>query len=300
MEQPRIERMLRLMKLMSGNTNYTIGELAKKLGITYRSVYRYIDTFESSGFVVDKVRKNVYKLGKMPKGLVELDKLIYFSEEEAYIVNSLINGLDTTNALKTDLHRKLTAVFQCTSIGDYFVDKNCAANIEMLGQAIREKKKVILKNYESGNSKQIADRLIEPYEFTTNYIDIWGYDIEKGENKVFKISRIDWVCVLDDEWSKESLHQKARTDCFRMSGNESYHVKLELTIKAKSLMTEEYPLSEKFITKKSGRWIFEGDVCKLESVGRFVIGLADQIKVLEGDELKDYITNFTNQFLKHS
>lgn len=300
MEQPRIERMLRLMKLMSGNTNYTIGELAKKLGITYRSVYRYIDTFENSGFVVDKVRKNVYKLGKMPKGLVELDKLIYFSEEEAYIVNSLINGLDTTNALKTDLHRKLTAVFQCTSIGDYFVDKNCAANIEMLGQAIREKKKVILKNYESGNSKQIADRLIEPYEFTTNYIDIWGYDIEKDENKVFKISRIDWVCVLDDEWSKESLHQKARTDCFRMSGNESYHVKLELTIKAKSLMTEEYPLSEKFITKKSGRWIFEGDVCKLESVGRFVIGLADQIKVLEGDELKDYITNFTNQFLKHS
>ena len=288
------------MKLMSGNTNYTIGELAKKLGITYRSVYRYIDTFENSGFVVDKVRKNVYKLGKMPKGLVELDKLIYFSEEEAYIVNSLINGLDTTNALKTDLHRKLTAVFQCTSIGDYFVDKNCAANIEMLGQAIREKKKVILKNYESGNSKQIADRLIEPYEFTTNYIDIWGYDIEKDENKVFKISRIDWVCVLDDEWSKESLHQKARTDCFRMSGNESYHVKLELTIKAKSLMTEEYPLSEKFITKKSGRWIFEGDVCKLESVGRFVIGLADQIKVLEGDELKDYITNFTNQFLKHS
>ena len=166
MEQPRIERMLRLMKLMSGNTNYTIGELAKKLGITYRSVYRYIDTFENSGFVVDKVRKNVYKLGKMPKGLVELDKLIYFSEEEAYIVNSLINGLDATNALKADLHKKLTAVFQCTSIGDYIEDKNCAANIEMLGQAIREKKKVILKNYESGNSKQVADRLIEPYEFT--------------------------------------------------------------------------------------------------------------------------------------
>ena len=55
------------MKLMSGNTNYTIGELAKKLGITYRSVYRYIDTFENSGFVVDKVRKNVYKLGQKVK-----------------------------------------------------------------------------------------------------------------------------------------------------------------------------------------------------------------------------------------
>lgn len=297
MEQPRIERMLRLMKMMSGNTNYTIGELAKKLGITYRSVYRYIDTFKESGFVVDKLRKNVYKLGKMPKGLVEMDKLIYFTEEEAYIVNSLINRLDTTNVLKADLHRKLTAVFQCTSIADYFEDKNCAANIEMLGQAIREKKKVILKNYESGNSRRIADRVIEPYEFTTNYIDIWGFDIEKGENKVFKISRIDWVCILDDEWTKEAMHQKAKTDCFRMSGNENYHVKLELSIKAKSLLTEEYPLSEKHITKKSGRWIFEANVCRLEGVGRFVIGLADQIKVLEGQELKDYIANFVKSHL---
>jgi predicted DNA-binding transcriptional regulator YafY len=246
---------------------------------------------------VDKLRKNVYKLGKMPKGLVEMDKLIYFTEEEAYIVNSLINRLDTTNALKADLHRKLTAVFQCTSIADYFEDKNCAANIEMLGQAIREKKKVILKNYESGNSRRIADRVIEPYEFTTNYIDIWGFDIEKGENKVFKISRIDWVCILDDEWTKEAMHQKAKTDCFRMSGNENYHVKLELSIKAKSLLTEEYPLSEKHITKKSGRWIFEANVCRLEGVGRFVIGLADQIKVLEGQELKDYIANFVKSHL---
>ena len=62
-------------------------------------------------------------------------------------------------------------------------------------------------------------------------------------------------------------------------------------------MTEEYPLSEKFITKKSGRWIFETDVCKLEGVGRFVIGLADQIKILEGQELFQYIYNFTKDNL---
>ena len=284
--------MLRLMKLMSGNTNYTIGELAKKLGITYRSVYRYIDTFENSGFVVDKVRKNVYKLGKMPKGLVELDKLIYFSEEEAYIVNSLINGLDATNALKADLHKKLTAVFQCTSIGDYIDDKNCAANIEMLGQAIREKKKVILKNYESGNSKLVADRLIEPYEFTTNYIDIWGYDIEKGENKVFKISRIGKVKETNDIWVNEDRHQKSKTDCFRISGYEQTHIKLELSMMAKNLLIEEYPLASKYVTYDGKYWWFKGNVKDLAGVGRFVIGLADQIQVIDSDALSRYIDNF--------
>ena len=35
MDQPKIERMLRLMKMMAGNRNYTIDELAEKLGPEY-------------------------------------------------------------------------------------------------------------------------------------------------------------------------------------------------------------------------------------------------------------------------
>ena len=68
MDQPKIERLLRLMKMMAGNRNYTIDELAESLGISYRSVYRYIETFKDSGFVVEKLHSNVYRLGKMPKG----------------------------------------------------------------------------------------------------------------------------------------------------------------------------------------------------------------------------------------
>ena len=52
MDQPNIERMLRLMKMMSDNTNYTIEELASKLEMSYRSVYRYIDTFKASGSLI--------------------------------------------------------------------------------------------------------------------------------------------------------------------------------------------------------------------------------------------------------
>ena len=97
MDQPKIERLLRLMKMMSGNVNYTIDELAEKLGTSYRSIYRYIDTFKESGFVVEKVHSNVYKLGKMPRSYVDLKNLIYFSEEEAYVVNKRRNWQSTSN-----------------------------------------------------------------------------------------------------------------------------------------------------------------------------------------------------------
>ena len=297
MDQPKIERMLRLMKMMSGNDNYTITELSKKLDMSYRTVYRYIDTFKASGFVVNKVRTNVYKIGKMPRSHVDMKNLIYFSEEEAYIINDMINGLHNTNQLKSGLMKKLSAIYSCTSIANYVHSEETSANIKNLGQAIREKKKVILKAYESANSQEVSDRFIEPFEFTTNCIDIWGYDIEKCENRVFKISRIGKVCLLQDSWSNEEIHQTSKTDCFRISGFTQTPIKLELSLMAKNLLIEEYPLAEIDLRHEDDKWILETNVSGMEGVGRFVIGLASDVRVIDSPELKAYIKTFVSNHL---
>ena len=297
MDQPKIERMLRLMKMMSGNTNYTIEELASKLGMSYRSVYRYIDTFKASGFVIEKLQKNVYKVGKMPRSHVDMSKLIYFSEEEAYLVNSMIDGLHPTNQLKIDLKKKLSAIYSCTSIANYVHSEDTASNIQELEKAVREKKKVILKAYESANSKGVSDRFVEPFEFTTNCIDIWGYDLEKKECRVFKISRISSVVVLEDYWTNEDKHQKSKTDCFRMSSFEQTPVKLELSIRAKNLLLEEYPLAQADLKEIDGKWILDTMVSNMAGVGRFVIGLADEVKIIDSPALVEYIKDFVNNYL---
>ncbi len=300
MDQPKIERMLRLMKMMSGNTNYTIDELASKLGMSYRSVYRYIDTFKASGFVIEKLQKNVYKVGKMPRSHVDMSKLIYFSEEEAYLVNSMIDGLHPTNQLKIDLKRKLSAIYSCTSIANYVHSEDSVSNIQELERAVREKKKVILKAYESANSKGVSDRFVEPFEFTTNCIDIWGYDLEKKECRVFKISRIGSVVVLEDYWTNEEKHQKSKTDCFRMSSFDQTPVKLELSIRAKNLLLEEYPLAQADLKEVGGKWILETMVSNMAGVGRFVIGLADEVTIIDSPALVEYIRTFVNNYLKEN
>lgn len=297
MDQPKIERMLRLMKMMAGNRNYTIDELAEKLGTSYRSIYRYIDTFKDCGFVVNKVRSNVYKLGKLPKSYVELKNLIYFSEEEAYVVNGLINSLDATNMLKANLKKKLSAVYDSTSIVKYVQKSEVAEHIEQLGEAIRTKKKVILKAYESAHSQEVADRFIEPFELTTNCIDVWGFDLEKQENRVFKISRIGKVCLLQDSWSNEESHQTSKTDCFRISGFTQTPIKLELSLMAKNLLIEEYPLAEIDLRHEDDKWILETNVSGMEGVGRFVIGLASDVRVIDSPELKTYIKTFVSNHL---
>lgn len=297
MEQSKIERLLRLIMLMAGKTDYTVEEIAERLRISSRSVYRYIDTLRACRFVIDKRRSNLYKLVKIPGISVDLNKLIYFSEEEAYIINSLINTLEGSNSIKANLHKKLSAIYSLTSLAEVTMSKEIAKCIECLGKAIREHKTVILKSYESANSHTISDRIVEPFAFTTNYIDIWAFDLDKRENRIYKISRIDSVEILDESWKNESLHTKATTDCFRMSGDISIPVQMELSLRAKNLLVEEYPLADNALSQSGESWIFKTDVRDLAGVGRFVIGLAGEIRIIDSPQLEQYVREYTERHL---
>ena len=298
MDQPKMERLLRLMKLMSGNVNYTIAELSRKLDMSPRTIYRYIDTFKAAGFSVTKLHGDVYKLGKMPKNTVDLDKLIYFSEEEAYLVNSLIDALAPTNSLKANLKDKLSAIYSQTSIADYVDRKSNAARVEALGEAVKEKKKVYLKGYESGNSHTVRDRYIEPFGFTTDYIDVWGYDLEDGKNKIFKISRIKDVEVTEEDWTEESGHEKMGMDVFRMNGKTPVHIKLQLTMMAKNLLLEEFPLAEKHLRRKDNSWLLDTDICNYAGACRFYVGLAKEIRIIDSPEFEEYVDNYLKEISK--
>ena len=58
-----MERLLRLMQYLSSNVNYSIDELSEKLGISVRSLYRYLDSFKAAGFAVQRISEGVYRMG---------------------------------------------------------------------------------------------------------------------------------------------------------------------------------------------------------------------------------------------
>lgn len=297
MDQPKIERLLRLLRLLAGNRNYTIEELAEKLDMSYRTIYRYIDTFKESGFAVVKLYGNVYKLGKLPKKAADFEKLVYFSPEEAYIVNSLIDSLDQTNSLKVGLKRKLAAIYDSTNMVEYVCKGGISDNVRALSEAIGNKQKVRLLNYESAHSDTVSDRVVEPFAFSTNLIDVWAYDLHDLHNKVFKIARIGSVETLDEDWEFEGSHRRQSTDVFRMSGKSARTVKLRLSIRAKNILIEEYPLAARDIRKENGYWVLETGVYDYAGVCRFYLGLADEIRILESEEFREYVRKYTRKYV---
>lgn len=297
MDQPKFERMLRLMKMMSGNINYTIDELSERLEMSQRTIYRYIDTFKSAGFAVTRIYTNTYKIEKAPKVLPDFDQLLYFSEEESYLINSLIDALSPTNSLKKGIKEKLAVVYSQTAIADYVDKRSNAMHVQELTRAAEEKMKVVLKDYESGNSHTIRDRLVEPYGFTSDYIDVCAFDLEDGRNKTFKIDRIGSVEVLDRPWTEEKSHRRQKMDIFRMSGQVISHLKWQMTVKAKNLLIEEYPLAAKEIKGKGNDWILDTDICNWAGACRFYVGLATEIKVIDSPEFEKYVKDYVNSCL---
>ena len=294
MEQPKIEKIFNLIRMMSGKKTFTVGELAEKMATSYRSIYRYIDTFRSAGFVVEKIQGSTYRIVKMPSSFKNFDKLVYFTEEEAAVINSLIENLEETNSFKTTLRKKLSAIYDRTDILNATPKHPTAIKLFALNDAMHKKKRVVLKSYESAHSGTVLDRTVEPYRYTEGCMAIWAYDVENKDCRIFKVSRIGKVQITDIDWQNESEHRDGFVDAFRMAGTERYHVRLELSLRAKNLLAEEFPLAVKDIRMENDKWIYEGDVTHMAGIGRFVIGLIRDIRILESDELRSYISEYVS------
>ena len=283
MDQPKIERVLRLMRLMSGVRHYTIEELAEALDTSSRSIYRYIDTFREVGYVVTK-ENGVPRLLSMDK-YEDIAELVHFTEEEAYVVDRLLDALDNGNVLKQSLKRKLAAVANSAAVVDCVVNGRVAENVHAVIGAIENKRQVKLMGYASSHSGAVRDRWVEPFEFTTDYNQIWCYDLEDERNKLFKTSRIGTVVVLDEAWVAADRHQRGFVDVFRSSGPKINRVAVELDVRARNFIVECFPLAELYMRKVEDElWVLETDVCGLDNVKGFVM-MTEGARLVSSEEL---------------
>ncbi|MEA5081088.1 MAG: WYL domain-containing protein [Dysgonamonadaceae bacterium] len=289
MDQPKIERMHRLIKMLTANNSLTVEEIADRLSISPRSVYRYVDTLREAGFVVKKVNGFI-KLDKSSPYFKDISELIHFTKEEAFILKSAIESIDDNNFLKQNLKKKLYTVYDYKILAETIVNSKISRSVKSLVQAIEEKQCVILKNYYSSHGNDIRDRKVEPFAFTTNYEQVWCYCFEENENKLFRLSRIGGVELLLQQWEHESAHKMGYMDVFRMHSNNKVKIKLKLGIRSANLLTEEFPLASKELKKLSNnKWLLDTEVCSFEGVGRFVIGLIEDIEIIDSTEFKTYL-----------
>jgi predicted DNA-binding transcriptional regulator YafY len=177
--------------------------------------------------------------------------------------------------------------------------KEDAANVAALMDAIESKRQVVLHGYSSSSSGEIKDRVVEPFAFAAGQKTVWCYEVATKANKVFKVDRISNVEIKADRWEYETHHRQGKMDIFRMTGDTPTPIKLQLTLLAKNVLVEEYPEAQKDLipTNDDDRWILETEVYKMEGVGRFYMGLAGEIDIIEAKGLKDYAIKYSKEHI---
>ena len=290
MELHKFERQLRLMMMLTQNRNYTLEELGERLDMSTRNVYRYVEAFKMAGFVVRKKGK-YYSLDKSSPYFKDITSLVHFTEEEAYILKRAIESVDGNTMLKQDLKRKLYKVYDYDILSEIVVRNGIADNVHFLYEAIKQKKQVYFRQYKSSNSHVVKDRLVEPFAFTANNNEIWCYEPTSGRNKLFKVSRISKVEMTETPWQAEAEHREGYIDVFHNSSDRRLPVTLRLGMAAANLLVEEFPLAEKYMTEEEdGHWIFSVEVCRYEGVGRFVLGLYEDIEIIDSPAFKEFLS----------
>ena len=190
-------------------------------------------------------------------------------------------------------------------------DKKLTASLDQdsrklldLQKAIKEKKVAHLKNYSSQSG--IRDRKVEVYQLLPERNAVIGYDLEKKQIREFKTTRFKDVEISREKWKNENKHKRLTVDVFDMLENPNHQptrIILKLKRLAYNLLLEEYSSAEKFVGKNSEAdaleypYVLDTTINKIEGVGRFYLGLAREIQIVEGECLRTYARDYVKSII---
>lgn len=289
MRHDHLKRELDLLLMLTQNRSYTVEQICSKLGISRRSLYYFFDFLRFAGFTVEKYG-SYYSVSRDSAFFHKLLELIQFTDDEAILIRNLIEAKEMKTMRERALLQKLEKFYDFKIYEDEKLHARTMHCMQRIHDAIKMHRMVKIVGYSSPSSHSVKDRIVEPFLFFNNNMDVRCYELSSGKNKTFRVSRMQDVEVLYDDWAHEKEHRKVFTDLFMFSGDVRMEITLILGQLSHNLMLEEYPDSVSGMTEQTdGRWLFRTEVCSYLGIGRFVLGLYDDVEVLGDDGFKSYV-----------
>lgn len=284
--QNRIFRVFRLINYLKAGPPKSISGIERFLATSGRTVYRYIDMLEELGFTVEKD-------GNGRLFIPGPEETVPFTPQEARFLKQLV--LSAANGHKL-AHGVLDKIKQSHDIeigAESLFRVHLSKIVELISQAIMERKQLLIKGYHSANSESIRDRLVEPMCFTDNYTSLSAFEVKTKENKFFNIERMTGVEVLAKPMKYESDHRFHAPDCFGFQGKTlNKEIEFTITMKAYLLLKEEFPMAAAFAKPLSGskRYHFKARVQSFKAPARFVLGFQEEADLIGSKEFIRYVS----------
>ena len=199
-------RLFKILYYLLKNGTTPVKELAEIFEVSTRTIHRDIDSLSSAGIPICTSRGRhggVYIMNNFI-----LDKSVFSAEEKDQILTAINDFSFILYEDANDLLNKLSAIFNTNArnwievdLSNWRYNKPSQDIFNSIKFAILDKKIISFEYYSKGNSTY---RKIEPIKllFKSYNWYIYGFCLFRNDYRLFKLSRINHLEVLDDKFER--------------------------------------------------------------------------------------------------
>lgn len=289
----KINRLMEITILLLNRKTVTAGELAERFGVSTRTIYRDVEVLSSAGVPVYMSKGNGGGISLLED--YALNKAMLSNQES----ESLLLALKTMQATKypevDTVLENVSAIFKNAANTDWvtidFAGWSSFPNERNKFSDIKNaifKNKIIEFDYINANGEK-SHRMIEPERFYFN-VHTWyltAFCLNKRERRVFRLSRIKNVKVLDQIFEKRSISPAQEQ---QIQGYSKPFVKLKLRFSPQVLhrLYDEFDDSL-FTYDEDGNVIVDVAFPEDEWVYGFILSFGSYVEVLEPVHIKEIV-----------
>lgn len=265
-----------MIYILLNHERLTAEELARRLAVSVRTIYRYIDTLSTAGIPIYVVRGRNGGVSLLPG--FKVSKALVNEKEQIDILTSLKNMRDFDSQDDQALD-KLSAVFQQTPVDWLKIDPTIWHKSDTQTKILAQLRTAILNkqfvSFEYLNAKnELFNREVYPLQVVFKNVAwyLTGYSLERQAVRTFKLTRMSELKIAQNQHSEVKVQPWLAEQKLQSQQVKQVRVTLLFARRLKYRVFEEFS---------------EADITQIESGDYEVI-----TNLNEGDWLITYLLSF--------
>lgn len=294
----QINRLFEIVYILLERKNVTAKELAKRFEVSTRTIYRDIEILSNSKIPVYANKGKGGGIRLLDNYI--LDKSILSDEEQ----NQILFGLQAQQKLNIDSKKtaleKLSTIFNKASknwievdFSNWGIDGKENNKFDLIKKSILNKQVIEFTYYNSYG--QETNRQVEPLQiwFKDKAWYIKGYCRLKKDYRVFKITRIKDIKILDENFERELPNVTEQKYDLK-----TVTLELEISKEISYRVYDEFQ-RDNIIKKTNGDFIVKVEFPENDWVYGYILSFGEYVKVISPEYFKKAIKERLEKTIKN-
>lgn len=283
-----------MVYILLAHDRITAEELSKRLAVSVRTIYRYVDTLSTAGIPIYVVKGRNGGVSLLPE--FKVSKALVNEREQIDILTSLKNMRDF-DVQDNQALDKLAAVFQQAPVDWLKIDPTIWHKSDTQAKILSQLRTAILKqqfvSFQYLNAKnELFNREVYPLQVIFKNIAwyLTGYSLERQAVRTFKLTRISQLKVAPNQHPEIKEQPWLSEQEQQLQPVKQVQVTLRFAERLKYRVFEEFSKAD--ITRiESGDYEVETDLNEGDWLITYLLSFGSGLTVLEPASLRTEIRN---------